>query len=184
MSILYLKKYPNDFKSAVFSAPMLKINLGPWNEWVASAVANLFCFIGLGSNLANASIDPATVSFESNDTTQSRTRYLVRLERIRADSPARFLGTTYRWVKEALDGSHRARQSASQIATPLLVLKAEQETIVEPLAEEDFCQKAPHCTLEKMPTQHDIFSASDIVRNHALELTLAFFEKDRPRKKN
>ena len=183
VSAIYLAKYQNDFKAAVFSAPMLKINLAPWNETVASAVANFLCFFGLGSKVANASSDPATVLFEKNETTQSRDRYLARLERIKSDFPARFLGTTFGWVKEAVGGSRKARQSASQIATPLLVLEAEQETIVDPLAEEDFCRQAPHCSLEKMPTQHDIFSASDVVRDHALNSTLAFFRNDRTSEK-
>ena len=111
--------------------------------------------------------------FKHNDLTHSEYRY-NNYRQIYQQLPQLQLGSpTNRWLIEAIDASERAITAAKESLTPILILQAEQDTIVD-----NNCHnraESEHCEIiEIRSARHEIFMERDIPRNYALSLLSAF----------
>ena len=170
---LYIKKSPSTFKAAVFSAPMYGIVL-PLHKhfirWLAKQLDN-----GSPShpNYVIGGKDYAPEAFKHNDLTHSESRY-NNYRQIYQELPQLQLGSpTNRWLIEAIDASERAVIAARESLTPILILQAEEDSIVD-----NDCQNSAaseHCVITKIASaRHEIFMEKDTPRNHALSLLSQF----------
>ncbi|QYJ86099.1 alpha/beta fold hydrolase [Shewanella mesophila] len=170
---LYIKKSPSTFKAAVFSAPMYGIVL-PLNKhfirWLAKQLDN-----GSAShpNYVIGGKDYTPEAFKHNDLTHSESRY-NNYRQIYQALPQLQLGSpTNRWLIEAIDASERAVIAAKESQTPILILQAEEDSIVD-----NDCQDraaSEHCVITEIASaRHEIFMEKDLPRNHALSLLSEF----------
>lgn len=96
-----------------------------------------------------------------------------------AHEDAKVEGPTLRWVAQACSGAREARGPvAAAIRVPVLLLQGGQDSIVEGLAQQQFCARVVSCRGYVLPqARHGLLFESDALRSAALTAALRFFEK-------
>lgn len=183
IAALFLARHPNSVQAAALCSPMLGIAL-PMPTWLAKKITDLterwqsareYYAVGTGRWLPM----PYTV----NLLTHSKARYRL-FSRHYADKPElRLGGPTYHWVRESMIAGERAIELAPQITTPILLLQASQDRLVDNDAHVAFCNAladAGHPCAGGAPkmiegARHEILFEHDALRTEALMEILRFF---------
>ncbi|MCG9697997.1 alpha/beta fold hydrolase [Shewanella sp. Isolate11] len=174
IATLYLKRAPKTFKAAVLSAPMYGIRLPihpHFIYWLAKLLDNGSAkepnFVIGGKNY-----HPAV--FEQNELTHSQVRY-QQFRMLYQQRPELQLGSpTNHWLQQAIIASRKALIAAQQSTTPILILQAEYDSIVDNNAQTRAISE--HCKLVTIANaRHEIFIEKDAVRDEALSRLDAFF---------
>ncbi len=169
---LYLDKYPETFKAAVFSAPMYGIKL-PISRRFIRWLANLLDSSENGEpNYILGGKDYHADPFEKNDLTKSQLRY-DDYRQLYEQRPELKLGSpTNHWLVESIDAGSRAIKAANKSQIPLLILQANEDTVVDNFAQ--YHAVGGLCQLINIDdARHEIFMELDESRNFAL---LALFK--------
>lgn len=182
---LMLARQPETFDAVALASPMLGIYL-LMPLWMAHQILNWVekrpavrdgYAIGTGKWHARP--------FAINELTHSRERYRHNL-RFYADDPGlRGGGPTYHWVREGVRAGQSILSQAALITTPLLLLQASEDKVVDNRAQDLFCQTmvaaGQPCAGGKPlvidGALHEILFESDRMRAEALEAILAFFAR-------
>lgn len=145
--------------AALLSAPMIGINTGRMSFARARLLANVACAIGFGGRLVMRQVDPADRPFENNRLTHDRTRYQRARDLFRDNTALRSGEPTYAWLRFALGLQHRFASFGPlpTVTTPVTMLLAEEETLVDNRAARGLCGKLPHCSAIEVPqARHEI----------------------------
>jgi lysophospholipase len=97
---------------------------------------------------------------------------------------ARLAGPTLRWAAQACAGSREARgEGAAKIAVPVLLLQGGADSIVEPVAQQEFCAHVNtpggvgRCRGLVLPeSRHALLLEADRLRQPAMRTILRFFD--------
>ncbi|WP_437215414.1 lysophospholipase L2 [Pectobacterium sp. LFLA-215] len=180
-----LIRQPETFDAVALCAPMFGIRL-PLPHCVAGWIVDWaerrpairdYYAIGTGQW--------RPLPYRMNVLTHSRERY-QRSIRFYADSPdLRVGGPTYHWVREAIQAGIQLQAQASMITTPLLLLQAGEERVVDNHSQNTFCQALAQSgnanangVLEVIPgARHEILFETDNLRAQAFALILAHFAR-------
>ncbi len=180
---LMLARQPSAFDAAALVAPMFGITL-PMPQWMAHRILDWTekrPTVSESYAIGTGKWRPRP--FSLNHLTHSRERYRRNL-RFYADDPGlRVGGPTYHWVRESVLAGQMILQQAAHISTPLLLLQAEEDNVVDNKAQDLFCQAmvaagqpceggAPHVIAG---ARHEILFEKDSMRAEALETIAAFF---------
>ncbi|MGM3225210.1 lysophospholipase L2 [Dickeya zeae] len=179
----FLARQPQAFDAAALCAPMCGILL-PMPRWLAWRILawaerrpRIRDYYAIGTSPWRP------LPFMTNELTHSRERYR-RHVRFYADDPdLRIGGPTYHWVREALLVEEQLLQQAPAITTPLLLLQAQEEQVVDNRSQDAFCQAlaaAGHPCVGGRPyvvrgARHDILSEKDAMRADAFGQILQHF---------
>ncbi|WP_038914782.1 lysophospholipase L2 [Dickeya zeae] len=179
----FLARQPQAFDAAALCAPMCGILL-PMPRWLAWRILawaerrpRIRDYYAIGTRPWRP------LPFMTNELTHSRERYR-RHVRFYADDPdLRIGGPTYHWVREALLVEEQLLQQAPAITTPLLLLQAQEEQVVDNRSQDAFCQAlaaAGHpcvggCPYVVRGARHDILSEKDAMRADAFGQILQHF---------
>ncbi|MFI8416188.1 lysophospholipase L2 [Serratia sp. NPDC078593] len=179
----FLARQPQAFDAVALCAPMFGIFL-PMPGWLANAILNWaekrpkvrdYYAVGTGQW--------RPLPFMVNRLTHSRERYR-RTIRSYADYPElRVGGPTYHWVRESLHAGQQVIADAATIATPILLLQASEDRVIDNRAHQAFCQalSAAGNPCEGGEPQiikgarHEILFERDAMRAEALNAILRFF---------
>ena len=121
--------------------------------------------------------------FGINRLTHSHERYRRSL-RFYADDPAiRVGGPTYHWVREGIHAGRNILSQVDNITTPLLVLQASEDSVVDNRSQDLFCDAmaaAGHPCQGRTPqvisgARHEILFEKDSMRAEALNTIVDFF---------
>ena len=178
----FLQRRPQAFDAAAFCAPMFGIQL-PMPVWLADRILDWaesrpairdYYAVGTGQW--------RPLPYVVNVLTHSRERYRRSL-RYYADYPELQVGgPTYHWVRESIRAGRQIIAQAGEITTPLLLLQAGEERVVDNRSHQAFvrlCQTRG--TLAKgLPwvingARHEILFERDAMRAEALNAILRFF---------
>jgi len=171
---LYMDKHPNTFKAAAFSAPMygIKLPIGRrFIRWLAQLLDTTDS--NKGPNYVLAGNDYKDVEFAKNDLTHCQLRY-DNYKKLYQQHPELQVGSpTNRWLHESIDAGERAILAAQRSQVPILILQADEDTVVDNLAQ---CRAVGgHCQLIKIPhARHEVFMEKDESRNLAIDALLKF----------
>ncbi|MDU4092899.1 MAG: lysophospholipase L2 [Pantoea sp.] len=182
---LLLARNPAAFNAAVLASPMFGIYL-PMPDWMAHRILNWAekrASIREGYALGTGKwrVRP----FSLNVLTHSRERYKRSL-RFYADDPAlRVGGPTYHWVREGIQAGQNILSKAATISTPLLLLQAGDDKVVDNRSQDLFCaalQAAGHPCEGGKPyiiegARHEILFEKDAMRAEALHAIVDFFAR-------
>ncbi|PWC14680.1 lysophospholipase L2 [Brenneria corticis] len=181
----FLARQPQAFDAVALCAPMCGIHL-PMPHWLARRIVDWaerrpairdYYAIGTGQW--------RPLPYVVNMLTHSRERYR-RSVRFYADAPElRVGGPTYHWVREALTVGRELLEEAADITTPLLLLQAEEDRVVDNRSQDRFCQalaQSGHPCAGEAPriikgARHEILFEKDNIRAQAFELILEHFAR-------
>jgi len=182
---LMLARKPGAFDAVVLASPMFGIFL-PMPVWMANRILEwaekrpaLRDGYAMGTGKWRAR------PFGINELTHSRERYRRNL-RFYADDPGlRVGGPTYHWVREGMQAGQSIISRAKEISTPLLLLQAGEDKVVDNQAQNLFCQAmiaaGQPCEGGKPQViagaRHEILFEKDSMRAEALEAIVAFFSR-------
>lgn len=182
---LMLARKPAAFDAVVLASPMFGIFL-PMPVWMANRILEwaekrpaLRDGYAMGTGKWRAR------PFGINELTHSRERYRRNL-RFYADDPGlRVGGPTYHWVREGMQAGQSIISRAKEISTPLLLLQAGADKVVDNRAQNLFCKAmiaaGQPCEGGKPQViagaRHEILFEKDSMRAEALEAIVAFFSR-------
>ncbi len=186
----YLQTYPHIIKAAVLSSPMMAINTGTIPKWLALALVKSLHAINklLGQpswyffGQSNYRVKP----FENNPLMQSAVRYSIFSQLYDEVPKLQLGGVTIKWLLEAEKVRHLIFKELYKIKTPLMVIQAQDDIIVDNQAQDDFCAKLHRldqksCSGGKVSmiknARHELFFESDQLRNEALIHAINWFEQ-------
>jgi lysophospholipase len=164
-----LHDHPNQFAAAVATAPMMRALTRGYPPVVARAV----CY---AENLAGqrdewvwgmAGRDPLKLGFEDNMVTSDRGRFARNTRYLAAQPDIRLAGPTWGWLEAAYRSMNRAMSPGfpEAIQTPVLIIGAGRDRIVDTSAEREFASRLPHGTyLEFEDAEHEILMETDSIR--------------------
>ncbi|MEX2979892.1 lysophospholipase L2 [Serratia fonticola] len=179
----FLAREPQSFAAVALCAPMLGIYL-PMPGWMANGILNWTeKRPGLRDYYAVGTGQWRPLPYVVNTLTHSRERYRRNL-RYYADHPElRVGGPTYHWVKESIQAGQQIIAQAANITTPILLLQAGEDRVVDNRSQRAFCQAlsdAGHPCEGGKPwvikgARHEILFERDAMRAEALNAILRFF---------
>ena len=182
---LYLANNPQSFDAAALLAPMTGIYL-PMPGWISRRILNWAENRPVrrdGYALGTGHWRP--LPFVVNRLTHSRERYRRNL-RYYADYPELQVGgPTYHWVREGIDAGMHILKEAEKITTPVLLLQASEDRVVDNRSHLAFCQAmavAGHPCEGDKPlviegARHEILFERDDLRAQALDAIMRFFAR-------
>ena len=178
----YAERHPEDFDAlVVLVAPMLQPVTDPFPPTAAYLLARALTHRGFGAESAptQAPYDPTTLTFEANTLTQSRARFEALIKGLFVAYPESISNVaTNRWIKESMEGGGLAVLGAARLRMPILLQQADQDTRVDPVAQDRFCAWAADCDLRRYPgSRHNLLIETDSVRDRVLEDITAFLDR-------
>lgn len=174
----YLAKYPDTFQKAVLSAPMIEPLTGSVPVPLAYTALTALSFLGRGKQkfwMADE-FDPEYPFERSHD--QSRERFLRNMD-IRLANPCyQTTPQTVRWVQQSI--SLRAKLTnprfLKKIQTPILMIRAEQDSVVSMDAQNAFASNCPACRMVILPkTTHAMLCGTQEVITAHIQQVLQHF---------
>lgn len=177
---LFLETYPQYFKSALLSSPMLKMSFGgikPWQARILETVSKIMHW--QKKPLPNATpFDPDHPDFEHSAST-SKARYLYQFNLRRQGKSAYTMnGGTYGWGMAAMKATKKLRQEAGRVKVPVLICQAGRDEWVDNSGQEEFAQRARHCIIRRLPqAKHEIFNSDKETLTSYYDLVFRFFNK-------
>lgn len=196
IAVRTIQLYPELIKAAVLSSPMFAINSGGLPMWLAKGIISSgvfinelvaqqpWYFIGQGNYQAKAFID--------NPLTHSKTRYQRFINDYQQQPKAQLGGVTYQWLAQAIKVNKDIFSQLEKIKTPLLILQAGGDSIVDNQAQNNFCialaqRDKSLCSAGKplliADAYHELFFEQNQYRQPALEATLNWLNKYRVKTK-
>ena len=183
ISARYLERWPDDIRAAVLSSPMLGINLGGLPKWLAKGLATTIGTVGgwFGEPPYGPGQGPyQDHGFADNELTHSQSRYQAFRQIYEQHPQIKLGGATAHWIYQGITGADAAIADAGAIKTPLLLLQAGNDSVVDNAAQDAFCTKAD-CEggkpLRIEGAWHELFIESDDKRQPALTAMLDFFAR-------
>jgi len=171
---LYLKRHPGTFKAAVFTSPMYGIKL-PVSRNFIHWLTKLLDTSSKGKqpNYVLGGSDYKERGFDGNDLTHSQLRYDA-YRALYLEHPKLQLGSpTNHWLVESIDAAERAKHAALNSQIPLLILQADEDTVVDNFAQ--YFAVGGKCQLFNIPgARHELFMETDAGRNQTLTELVKF----------
>lgn len=165
IAAVYIEKYPDDFKKAVLSSPMLKLKL-PMPEWVTRFFSGLVCLIGRSDTFCPGQGEyKGFETFEgSSSSNEARFNYY---QHKKASTPAfQISATSYGWIHHSLVAITRARskRACAKIKIPVLILRCTQDALIDPAGLDQFAKNTRKCRIVDFDnSRHEIYNSDDAV---------------------
>lgn len=175
----YLEQYPDDFKRAVLTAPMLGVKLGGCPAWAARVLCDMEVFRGKGTErlFTQSAFDPDE-SFEECSAS-SEARHAWYMKKRREDENYQTSSGSYYWGKEAINAGKFvvSRKQAEKVRASVLLFQAEYDSLVKPEPQDRFISRIADGRLVFVPgVRHEIYRAPNEVLQPYLEEIFRFYE--------
>lgn len=190
ISCLALASTSHLIQAAVLSSPMLAINTGKLPPWLARLLVNIISIVEYFSknkgNYFPGQKNHYFKTFDKNKLTHSKIRFERFNNLYQQQSQLRLGGVTTCWLKEALAVEAKITALLAQITTPIQVLQAESDSIVDNQAQLRFCRQLHRLQHQSCPQAapviinnafHELFFEQDSYRKQAITATLTWFEQ-------
>ncbi len=177
VATLYLEHYQTPFNAVVLNAPMFGINMPAPLKLVASSIAKIMEHYQSQPSYVLGKKPYREEPFEANDQCQSQLRYGWAKHLYQLHPELRLGGPSPRWVWQALAAAKHCIRDVEHIDTPVLLLQAGDDKVVDNHSHVIFCTKCTECEMKVIPhARHELLMEKDCLRNQALKDTLEFFE--------
>lgn len=171
-----LEEYPNDFSRAILNAPMLGLVSGNIPPWAGALFCRGKILLGKGDQrlFFHKGFEAEPVFEEDCATSRARFDHYHALRR--KEPALQTAAASYRWTKEGISAGNRAIRHAGKIRVPVLLLQAENDTLVSAKAQQKFIAKVPKGKLVCIPqSKHEIYRSVNAVLEGYWRLILDFY---------
>ncbi|HEY0674870.1 MAG TPA: alpha/beta hydrolase [Immundisolibacter sp.] len=179
LALRHLALRPQAVARAVLCAPMIGIRTGRWSQRLARRLARLMIRLGQGrrSLPGRRSYTPLSIPFAVNPLTSDPVRYELLRQRIRSDPGLAFGQVDWYWLAAAFDSLDRlhAPGVAQSITTPMTVLLAQHDLVVDSDAAAAFAADLPRAEIQWIAAaRHELLQEAAAIQDRvwaALERT-------------
>ena len=159
---LYLEQYPDVFKRAILSSPMIELSTGDTSKIVVKMLALLSYIPFLKKRYLPGYHDYDHAFKYPRCSALSKARYTFQYEEREREKHYRTNGCTFGWSREAFNVSKKILKNASLVKIPVIIMQAAMDTLVMPEAQNEFSKRAQNCQLKRFEgSKHEIFNATD-----------------------
>ena len=185
----YMQRFQNKIKAAVLSSPMMGFSSGPIPSVIAKGLISAGNTLNhwlsdtpwyfLGQN------DYQVTAFNQNQLSHSRIRYQSFVNLYQETPEVQLGGVTVNWLHQGIKSQSILFSQLQQLTTPIQVLQAGDDTVVDNEAQDDFCQQLHHLQPQSCPqgkpvvitgAYHELFIESDVMREEVLLHILTWFK--------
>ncbi len=157
------------FAAAIITAPLLRAQTRGYPRLLARAACYAQNRLGRQQDWVwgVAARDPLALRFEDNPVTSDRARYARNTAFLAAQSDIRLAGPTWGWLEAAYRSMRRvtSKNYAEAIETPVLIVGAGRDRIVDTQAAREFASRLPRGSyLEIADAEHEILMENDAIR--------------------
>jgi len=175
VSLDYLINYDHNIDKLILCSPMLKFKTG-LPEWIVYFIVNLLIKFNKETDYipGGNKYDFSRVFFNLSC---SEIRHSM-LQYLRDLYPMIILkAPTNRWFKEAIKTIRKVRREIKKIDTPVLLLQAGKEAVVDIHSQDKLAKDLSHCHKIIIPeAKHDLLMEKDSMRGIAIKAILDFLE--------
>lgn len=190
IACLYLAGHADKIQAAVLSSPMFAINTGKISPQLANGLisftskiekifANTACYFPGQKN-------HAFKEFEDNKLSHSKTRYQIFKDLYQKEKSVQLGGVTTQWLKQAHQIKDKIFSQIAQLTTPITVMQAGDDTIVDNVVQNEFCEQLQQCHTKIFQSDrplviegawHELFFEQDKFRDPAISHCIDWFAK-------
>lgn len=166
----YLSEYPGYFDAAVLTSPMLDLITGGYPKPLARAIARMGGYLGLAQQyvFGHGDYEPWREPFEDNLLTHNR-EIFFKHRRLQIENPLLSIGgVTFGWLKATFDSIETLlnKEYLERITTPILVIAAGEEMVVDNTPLYQVCEWLKDCRLKVYDgARHQILNEIDPYMN-------------------
>lgn len=178
VALQYLAQHPQVFVKAALSAPMIEPLTGSVSPRVARFGLGAYMLVSKGTKRfwRTNDFDPDYPFERSQD--QSRSRFQWNMHFRLADECYHTTPMSFRWVQQSLSLRPKLMRSSflKKLCTPILMLSAQKDTVVNAQAQEAFAEKCPNCRrIVIKDTTHGMLSGTQETVTAHIRLVLDHF---------
>lgn len=159
---LFIEQYPEYFKGAVLSSPMMEIETGAYPDIVTRLISSAAVKLGYEKTLFFGQA-PFTADYnfpESCTTSSARYHYLTDLKI--QDMKLQENAGTFGWLRASLSAIDELIKNADQATIPILLFQSENDTLVRLKGHYAFAENAPDTELIYVPgAKHELYNAEN-----------------------
>lgn len=176
VSTMYLEKYTDTFKCAVLSSPMLKMNYGKVPDVAVDALAVYSVIAPVDEDFG-----PMQEPFDGkpdfeHSSTLDEDRYYYAFQQRLNDPSYQTWGGTWGWIRAGKAATDKIKRNIRKIKTPILLLQAGEDTMVQPSSQNSFDYKNDNVTLlTYKDSKHEIFNATKEIRDKYYKDIIAYY---------
>ncbi len=165
ISTLFMEKYPEYFKGAVLSSPMMRMRAAK-----TSPVIVFLLNIYMKLFRREKSIAPNQKRFDPNVTMEkgsarSKPRFEYQLALRRKDDHYQTSAATLGWAMASFKVHKKLMKNAGKIRIPLTIMTAGDDHLIDPLGYDEIAERIPQAQfLHYERSGHEIFNADEITR--------------------
>ncbi|MDO6425605.1 alpha/beta fold hydrolase [Thalassotalea sp. 1_MG-2023] len=148
IALRMLQRHSVSITSAILASPMIAINFGKTPYWLAKTIIQLGNCINRMATVepwyfpGHKNYQPAL--FTDNPLMGCSARFERFINLYQQESTLQLGGVTFHWLAQALQANKNIFRQLSQIKTPLFILQAANDVIVDNRAQNTFCQRLHH----------------------------------------
>lgn len=176
---MFLEEYPNYFKKAILSCPMLKIRMGNIPDLLAKLISKIFIILGkedefIFGNMPFESTYNFALASNSNES-----RYNVYYREIIGNYDIQRGGGSFRWLYESLKAIKYIfkKENIEKITASILIFQAGRDELVSDKGGKKFLKKCKNCKLIRFENaKHELYLENDDILIEYLEIIFSFLE--------
>ncbi len=176
VSTLFLEEYTDVFKCAVLSSPMLAMNYGKVPD-VAVDVLSAYSKVAPVEEEFGPSQKPFSGIVDFNNSSMlDKDRYEYQFSQRLNHKEYQTWGGTWGWIRAGKEATSKIIKNSKKIKTPILLLQAENDSMVKAEGQNLIDQKNINVTLvEYKGSKHEIFNATKDIRDKYYKDVLDYF---------
>ena len=159
----YIERYPDDFKKAVLSSPMLKLHL-PFPERITRVITGVKCLIGQGDTFGPGQGPYKGLEDFEGSSSSNRARF-DHYQRLKKDNPPfQISANSYGWIYHSICAiaKIRSRSACARIKIPVLILRCEEDALIDPTGLDQFADHTADCRIIDFNNcRHEIYNSDD-----------------------
>ncbi len=175
---MFLEMYPQYFKRAVLSSPLMKMKFKNLPYGIIYVVIKLAVLFGLEKEYAPGQYAFDGINIFEKSSSMSRKRYNYMFEARKCHRSFQTYGGTYAWTKASVMATRYIIRHAKNVKIPVLLCQAGCDSLVDSKGQNIFSKKSQNTTLKRFTySKHEIFNATGSIRKRYYKEVFSFIKQ-------